>query len=286
VNFKTGAFSAPWTPEERWENQSGYSPATIASEIAGLVCAAAIARANGDTKSAQRYLSTADSWEKQIESWTVTTNGPYSPKPYYLRLTKDGRPDVGTTYSIGDGGPSAIDQRRVVDPSFLELVRLGIKSPENAIILNSVQVVDQQLGVVTPNGEFWHRYNYDGYGETRTGAPWKVTPPNSFITLGRIWPVLAGERGEYDLASGNMNGARSALRSMALASNVAYLIPEQVWDNEPPSGQPGFPPGEGTFSATPLAWSHAQFIRLAWDIQLGRIAEQPSVVACRYVGCP
>ena len=43
---------APWTPQERWENQSGYSPATIAAEIAGLVCAAAIAAANGDAASA------------------------------------------------------------------------------------------------------------------------------------------------------------------------------------------------------------------------------------------
>ena len=73
---------------------------------------------------------------------------------------------------------------------------------------------------------------------------------------------------------------------MAMAGNDAYLLPEQVWDNQPPSGGPGFPPGEGTFSATPLGWSHAQFVRLAWDIQQGRLAEQPPVVACRYVGCP
>jgi glucoamylase len=97
VSFQQNGFTAPWTPQERWENQSGYSPATIASEIAGLVCAAQIAKANSDTTSAQRYLATADSWQAQVEKWTVTTNGPYSSKPYFLRLTKDGKPNAATT---------------------------------------------------------------------------------------------------------------------------------------------------------------------------------------------
>jgi glucoamylase len=285
VNFKQDGNAAPWTPQERWENQSGYSPATIASEIAGLVCAAAIARANADMASAQRYLATADSWQAQVEKWTVTSNGPYSPKPYFLRLSKDGNPNAGTTYSIGDGGPGAIDQRKVVDASFLELVRLGIESPKDAAVLNTLSVVDKQLGVVTPSGEFWHRYNFDGYGETRTGGPWGISQPDTFQTLGRIWPVLAGERGEYELSVGNTAAAYAALLALARAGNAGFLLPEQVWDNQPPAGQPGFPSGKGTFSATPLNWSHAQFIRLAWDIQAGRITEQPRVVACRYVEC-
>jgi glucoamylase len=274
--------NGPFTPQERWENQSGYSPATIAAEIAGLVCAAQIARANGENATANSYLHTADDWQKSVESWTVTTNGPYSPKPYYLRLTKDGNPDAGTTYSIGDGGPSAADQRSIVDTSFLELVRLGVKSPDDANIRNSVAVVDDQLGVSTPNGMFWHRFNHDGYGETRTGGPWDISQPDTFGTIGRIWPIFAGERGEYQLAAGQ-SGASSRLASIAKAGNEGHMIPEQVWDENPPSGQPGFPRGEGTFSATPLAWSHAQFVRLAWSIDAGAPVEQPSVVACRYV---
>jgi hypothetical protein len=103
-----------------------------------------------------------------------------------LRLTKDGKPDFGTTYDIGDSGPTGVDQRKVVDPSFL-----------------------------------------------------------------------------------------------------GHMLPEQAWAPDfPPAGQPGFPPGEGTLSATPLAWSHAQFVRLAWSIQAGQPVERPSVVACRYAGCP
>ena len=284
VNFvSTEGYPAPYTPGERWENQSGYSPSSTASEIAGLVCAADIAQANGDAFSAQLYLSTADSWRSQLEKWMVTTNGPLSPSPYYLRLTKDGMPNVGTTYGLGDSGPSSVDQRAVADAGFLELVRLGIKPAYNGVIINSLKVVDAQLGTMTPNGAFWHRYNFDGYGETATGAPWGVNPANSFITHGRLWVIFAGERGEYDLAAYNLFGAQAHLIAIGLTANEGYLLPEQVWDTQPPAGQPGFAAGTGSTSATPLAWTHAQFIRLAFDIAAGRLLEQPAIVADRYL---
>ncbi len=278
--------NGPSTPQERWENQEGYSPATIAAEIAGLICAADIARANGDTEAAQRYEATADEWQAQVEDLTVTTTGPYSDDPYYLRLTKDGEPDRGTTYAIGDGGPSAIDQRAVVDPSFLELVRLGVKPADDPIIRNTVAVVDEQLAVDTPNGTFWHRYTADGYGETLGGGPWRLLEddtPKKDRTYGRAWPIFAGERGEYELLAGDPGSARGRLHDMAATANDGLMLPEQVWDDRPPSGQPGFRPGEGTFSATPLTWTHAQFIRLAWSIEEGAPVEQPAIVACRYL---
>ena len=121
----------PQTPQERWENQSGWSPATIASEIAALVCAADLARANGDPASAAAWEAKADDWQSKVDGWTATSNGPYSPAPYYLRLSKHGDPNEGTTYDIGDSGPTKVDQRKVTDPSFLELVRLGVKRADH-----------------------------------------------------------------------------------------------------------------------------------------------------------
>ena len=162
-------------------------------------------------------------------------------------------------------------------------MRLGVKRSTTRRCCNTLQVVDEQLGVDTPNGTFWHRFNFDGYGETATGGPWDITEPDTFTTFGRIWPIFAGERGEYELLAGRP--AADQLAAMAGAANEGWMIPEQVWDENPPSGQPGFPRGEGTFSATPLAWSHAQFVRLAWSIEAGRPVEQPSIVACRYAGC-
>ena len=267
----------PETEQDRWENQSGYSPGTIAAQVAGLICAADLARRNGATADAVRYERVADGWANAVQRWTATSNGPYSDDPYYLRLTKDRRPDRGTRYSIGDGGPARADQRKVVDPSFLELVRLGVKPFDDPVILNTLEVVDQRLRATTPNGAFWHRFVYDGYGETRTGSGWRITKEGSRQTFGRLWPIFAGERGEYELLAGRP--AASFLKSIADAGNDGGMIPEQVWDGRAPTRMPA---GEGTFSATPLAWSHAQLVRLAWSIEAGAPVEQPSIVACRY----
>jgi glucoamylase len=287
LGFSQDGNRAPWSPQDRWENQSGYSPATIASEIAGLVCAAYIARANGDQASAQRYLATADAWQARVKAWTVTTTGPYSSGPYFLRVTKDGNPNAGTRYDIGDSGPSQVDQRAVVDPSFLDLVRLGVLPAHDRAVVNTLRVVDEQLGVQTARGFFWHRASFDGYGEKVDGSQWEFGLPNdSFITRGRAWPLLNGERGEYQIAAGRPASGRAQLITMAAAAGPGYMLPEQVWDRQPPAGTNGFVPGTPTFSATPLAWTHAQFIRLAWDARAGKVLEQPAVVAHRYGGSP
>ena len=273
---------APFTTQERWENQSGYSPATIAAEIDGLVSGADIARQHGDTGLATRWERTADRWARKVKRWTVTSHGPLSDAPYFLRLTKDGHPDKGTTYSIGDGGPARADQRRVLDPSFLDLVRFGILPATDPDVVNTLKVVDQDLAVATPNGTYWHRFSFDGYGETRTGAEWKITDPGAHRTMGRAWPLLTGERGEYAVAAGQ-SGA-PYLAAVAAAASATDMLPEQVWDGRAPTGQPCCPAGEPTRSATPLLWTHAVLIRLAWTIQDGRPVDQQPVVASRYLG--
>jgi glucoamylase len=275
--------NGPSTPQERWENIGGYSPATIGAEIAGLVLAADIARRNGDTTSEAKYLQTADTWAQQVQSWTATSTGPYDPKPYYLRISKNGTPDAGTVVQISDGGP-LIDERYVVDPSFLDLVRLGVKKASDPVIRNSLAVVDEQLGYRTDNGPFWHRASFDGYGEQRDGSQWEPSDPGSGKTLGRGWPLLSGERGEYALQAGNDGFATRLLRTMGRsAHDRSHFMPEQVWDDQPPSGSAErFEPGEPTMSAMPLAWTHAQFARLARSLDLGRNIETPELVACRY----
>jgi glucoamylase len=275
--------------QERWENATGYSPASIAAEIAGLVCAAEIAQANGANADAARYLSTADDWRAQLRNWTVTTNGPLSSSPYFLRLSVDGDANAGTAYTLSDGGPT-VDQRTVVDTSFLELVRLGVLRADDPAVRSTLPVVDRELGVNTPSGQFWHRYNHDGYGETLDDRPFGTNDG-----IGRLWPIFAGERGEYELAASELSGDLAAGRAAAMkrldaianTANDGFMLPEQVWDDNPPSGTAGRLPGTGTGSATPLGWTHAQFIRLAWSIDAGRPIEQPSVVSCRYGGpCP
>jgi glucoamylase len=70
---------------------------------------------------------------------------------------------------------------------------------------------------------------------------------------------------------------------MTRAAGPGGMQAEQVWDHQPPADGSGpFTPGTPTFSATPLAWTHAQYIRLAWDLSAGKVLEQPAVVAARY----
>jgi glucoamylase len=271
----------PRSGQERWENQDGFSPNTIATEIAALVCAADVAKKNGDAGRAASYLARADEWQSKVESWTATTNGPYSPRPYYLRVTKDGNPDNGFMYTLGDNFPRQVDQREIVDNSFLGLVLFGVKRWNDRTVLNSLKVGDETsaepLLVNTKNGQFWRRFTFDGYGEQADGGDWDLFFDNpARQTFGRAWPLLAGERGEYELIAGKDASAR--LQAIAGSANDGLMLPEQVWDGRPPDEANG----EGTRSATPLAWTHAAFVRLAWSIQAGAPIERPSIVACRY----
>ncbi len=271
--------NGPSTPQERWEENGGYSPATMAAEIAGLICAASIAKANGATSQAASYQSTALSWASQLDSLTYTTTGSYGNGAYFLRITPDGSPNSGASIFIQNGGGNH-DDRTVVDPGFLELVRLGIKPASAADITSTISAVDSKLAVQTPEGPIWHRYNFDGYGETSSGGDYTGSG------VGNPWPVLSGERGEYDVASGNLAGAQSMLATMAGAANSGYQIPEQVWAGS--TGTGGFTFGQPDNSATPLMWSLAQYARLAIDISAGHNVDTPAVVTqCVQQGnCP
>ena len=175
---------------------------------------------------------------------TATKTGPYSTAPYYLRVTKNGHPDSGDQMQVSDGGP-LIDERYVVDPSFLDLVRLGVKRADDPVIRNTVAVVDDKLSYPTANGRFWHRASFDGYGEQRDGSQWEPSDPGSGKTIGRGWPLLGGERGEYELQLGGMQAtAAGRLDTMGKAADDAsHLMAEQVWDLNPPGGTARVHPG-------------------------------------------
>ena len=265
----------PRTDQDRWEEKSGYSPATIAAQISGLVCAAEIAKLNRDDASAKIYLETADKWAESVERWTATASG-FTRLRHYLRITENDNPDDGAKIQINSSS-LAVDERKIIDAGFLELVRLGVKSPGDQLIRDSLTLIDQMIGVKTPVGEAWYRYNHDAYGETPVGGNY-----DGRNGVGRLWTLLTGERGEYEIAAGDLAGARKRLDTMAGFANDGLMIPEQVWDLKI-SPDARFRFGAGTGAATPLAWSMAQFIRLAMNIERGRNLETPKVVLERYV---
>ncbi len=264
--------NGPATPQERWEETGGYSPSTVADEIAGLTAAAAIAVKVGDQAGAAIYQATADQWQRSTEKWMYTTNGNLSDGQYYIRISGSGNPDDGATRNWANGAGTH-PENAIVDAGFLELTRLGVKAANDPYVAHSLIAVDQSLKETTPAGDVWRRYTFDGYGETADGAPW------TGVGIGRPWPLLTGERGEYVVGSGG--NALPYLQTMANTANAGLMIPEQIWDQADPTIY-GHVDGKGTGSAAPLAWAMSQYIRLAQGIGQRKVVEQPAVVAQRY----
>jgi glucoamylase len=298
----------PSDGSERWEEQSGYSPSTIAAEIAGLTAAAAIARVNHDPAHARLYQATADDFARNIKPWTVTTTGPFTTTlnvpSYFIRIAKAADPNSPDQVNLGNGSIT-VDQRSLIDAGFLELVRLGVLPATDPVIKSSLTVVDDTIERTTPNGPGFYRYgttpseSVDGYGDCFQpsgssckviGAPW---PPTDTGT-GHLWPVLSSERGEYDIASGDPSDASSLLTAMRKMTSGQGLEPEQVWEDPgsfPPSpfgtdptiASIGFVDGQPAGSASPLTWAQASYARLALDLSAGRNLETPDIVTDRYV---
>jgi len=296
----------PSDGSERWEEQSGYSPSTIAAEIAGLTAAAQIATVNGDDARARVYQATADDFARNIKAWTVTSNGPYissSVPSYFIRIAKAADPNSGDQVSLGNGSIT-VDQRSLIDAGFLDLVRLGVLPASDPVVRSSLTVVDDTIMRDTPSGPGFYRYgtsdpgSEDGYGDcfvpdptscSVTGAPWAPTDTGS----GHLWPVLDGERGEYDVANGDPASALTMLTTMRNMTSGQGLEPEQVWEDpavpaspfgtDPATASIGFEPGQAAGSASPLGWAQAQYARLALDLSAGRNLETPQIVTDRYV---
>jgi len=276
------ARNGPQTAQERWEEEAGFSPSSIAAEISGLACAAKLALQTGHEDDALVWLALADHWANNVEDWTATKTGTDQHKntPYYTRVTRDGDPEAGHLRTLANNGPT-LDERNIIDGGFLDLVRLGIKSADDEVMVNSVTEVDETIRVDVEDAPGFYRYNGDGYGERSRGdpgAPWSVEHKGK----GRLWPLLTGERGEYELNLDEPNlEPERCLRAMEAFANSGRMIPEQVWDREH-STDYGWEFGQGTGGATPLAWSMAQYVRLAHGVSAGEPVETPDFVKDRY----
>ncbi len=272
----------PSTAQERWEEESGYSPSSIAAEIAGLACAGKLAIDNDYKTDALVWLGLADHWANNVDAWTATETGTdrHTNTPYYVRVTRDGDPDAGHLRTLANAGPT-LDEREIIDHGFLDLVRMGIIPADDQTIDNSVDVVDDTILVDADPAAGFYRYNGDGYGERARedeGAPWSVEHKGK----GRLWPLLTGERGEYELLADEVRlDPEDCLKTIQNFANSGRMIPEQVWDREH-STDYGWEFGEGTGAATPLAWSMAQYVRLAHGISAGEPVETPDFVDERY----
>jgi glucoamylase len=275
----------PVTGQERWEENAGYSPSTLAIVIAGLVCAAECARERGDAGRADFVLTYADWLAAHLEQWTVTTRGELVegfPR-HYVRinptdpLAPDPHADPNTTIiEIANGG-GVHPARNVVGGDFLHVVRFGIRAADDPIVRDSIAVIDRVLKHDLPAGPGWRRYNHDGYGQKDDGSAFDGTG------VGRCWPILTGERGHYELAAGR--DPKPFIAAMEKFANEGGMLSEQLWDGDD-SKDGCLRRGAPTGAAMPLCWSHAEYVSLVRSRHDGVCFDRIEPAFQRYVANP
>jgi len=279
--------NGPVTQQDRWEEDSGYSPFTLAAEIAALLAGAEIADLTRHTVEAQAMRDAADAWNDNIERWVYADGGDLAEQlgvsGYYVRIAP---PDTDGAASPTQGfvpiknKPPGQDGERayhIISPDALALVRFGLRAPDDPRILNTLRAIDALLAVELPQGPCWYRYNGDGYGEHKDGSAFDGTG------IGRVWPLLAGERAHYALAGGHRDEAAALLTVMENSTaGEGRLLPEQVWDSADIPALELFR-GKPTGSACPLVWAHSEYIKLRRSIRDGKIFDQPPQTVQRYL---
>ncbi len=277
--------NGPVTQQDRWEEDGGYSPFTLAAEIAALLAAADFAEEKGDYGVANYLRETADNWNGNIERWTYVKGTELAKKTgvdgYYVRLSPTNTSDSempGSAFVAVKNRPvgqNMVPGEMMVSVDALALVRYGLRSPQDPRILDTLKVIDAILRKETKTGPVWHRYNLDGYGEHDDGSPFDGTG------VGRGWPLLAGERAHFELARGNLEEAERLLHVMEAQASSGGLLPEQVWDAEDIPKR-GLHNGRPSGSAMPLVWAHAEYIKLVRSLREKKVFDMPPQTVTRY----
>ncbi len=263
----------PMSPQDRWEENPGANPFTLATEVAALVAAGEWLGEPDRTYA----RSLADCWNERIEEWCYVRDTDLARRlgvaGYYVRLAASPVAGCPDRVALCNRAGETIESADMVGLECLYLARLGLRSADDPRLVDSVKVIDALLRVETPSGPLYHRYNEDGYGEHEDGRPFDGAG------VGRAWPLLVGERGHFALLAGE--DPRPYLETMLRSAGSCGLLPEQVWDAAPIPSR-GLAPGRPSGSAMPLAWAHAEFLKLFVARESRRPCERLRVVEERY----
>lgn len=207
-----------------WEERYGVHSFTIAAVIAGLRAAANFAKLFQDASLAEKYDKAADQMKEGLVKHLYHTG--------LKRYARSG-------YRKGEG----YELDEVIDVSLLGLTTLGVFSPRDTRMNETLQAIRRQLWLNTPVGGC-ARYQNDTYQraddspEDIPGNPWFI----STLWLGECFIDRAQNLQELHEAIPYLEWcAKNALPSGVLAEQV-----------HPTSGHP--------LSVSPLTWSHSAYV--------------------------
>jgi glucoamylase len=216
----------PWTDQDRWEENRGLSPNTIAVACQGLN-EAAFLESKADPLRSQNYLSTCQKWKDSLLKWTFIENGGLGSN-YFERMEISDDLSHMALFHI-QNQPASGDtfiENEIIDGGFIQWIISGLVPPNDKHFTSSLSVYDRVARAPAFGGSGYLRYNHDGFGPGHEG---------------RAWPLLSGERALAALVRGeDMNEHLKVLES---AVTPAGMVCEQT-----------------DVSDCPLGWAHAEML--------------------------
>ena len=272
--------NGPVTGQDRWEEDAGYSPFTLAVEIAALLAAADIADRAGEADAGclfARHRRCVERADRALDLRDRHGAGARGRRRGLLRAhraaerAERARRAVVSCRSriarpIDSGEPAASWSA----PTRWRWCASACAQRTIRASCNTVRVIDALLKVrACRTDRCWHRYNGDGYGEHEDGSAVRRHRHRP------AWPLLTGERAHYELAAGRHDEAERAARddggvrqrrsaASRNRSGTATDIPERELFAASPSG-----------SAMPLVWAHAEHIKLLRSLREERVFDMP-----------
>ncbi|MCS3431574.1 glycoside hydrolase family 15 protein [Klebsiella sp. BIGb0407] len=273
------ALHGPSSPQDRWEENAGINPFTLSVCIAALVAGAE----SGFVDDGDRHyaLSLADDWNERLESWVYVHDSELDREHqiagHYIRLNPAWHSARYGHVTLRNRHEETIKTRSLLGMEYLCMVRFGLRDAMDSRICDTTKLVDKLLRVDLQAGPYYYRYNEDGYGEHHDGRAFDGSG------IGRLWPLLSGERGHYAVSSGE--DVQPYINAMLASASMGGMLPEQIWD-QADIPERGLIKGRPSGSAMPLNWAHAELVKLIYAEESGKPIERLDVVYQRYVENP
>lgn len=211
----------PMPSYDLWEEKYGVHTFTVASVYGALTSAAKFAEILGKLESRDLYLDRANKISEGIVQKLFSHNEKYFYK------------------SINNVNSEIVHDKTLDISSFFGLLHFGVLKPENEMMQSTLSAIQKDLVIKNAIGGI-ARYKNDNYYRVsnENGNPWVITT----LWVAQYYIKKAQKFEELEPVLNYLNWVKKY-------STSGGMIAEQF---NPITGEP--------ISATPLAWSHAEFV--------------------------